>query len=85
MFNRLVLCWCTLMPAPQQPANKRVGEMIRRRRIALGLTQAQLAERVYRHDTYVGMIERGVNNISMNTLERFAKALGTSAKSLVPF
>jgi len=73
------------MPAPQQPANKRVGEMIRRRRIALGLTQAQLAERVSRHDTTVGMIERGVNNISMNTLERFAKGLGTSAKSLIPF
>ena len=73
------------MPAPQQSPNKRVGEMIRRRRLALGLTQTQLAERMSRHDTTVGLIERGVNNISMNTLERFAKALGTSAKSLVPF
>jgi transcriptional regulator with XRE-family HTH domain len=73
------------MPAAQKPVNRLVGEQIRLRRCALGLTQSQLAERMGRHYTTVSLVERGVNNISVYTLERFAKALGTSAKSLIPF
>lgn len=73
------------MPAPQKPATNRVGELIRLRRRALGLTQAQLADRVACHHTFVGLVERGVNNISVNTLERFAKALETPGRSLLPF
>jgi transcriptional regulator with XRE-family HTH domain len=73
------------MPAPQKPVNSRVGEEIRLRRCALGLTQEQLAHRADCHPTTVGLLERGVNNISVKTLERFAKALETTGKSLIPF
>lgn len=51
----------------------------------IGLTQEQLAEHVPCHPTYVSMLERGQYNISIATLERFAKALKTTGKSLIPF
>ena len=46
-----------------------VGERIRRRRTELGLTQAQLAEKINRAVKYCADIERGTCGMSIDTLK----------------
>jgi transcriptional regulator with XRE-family HTH domain len=54
---------------------RRLGAALRDQRIALGLSQADLADRLHSNLTYVGRVERGEQNITMKTLERFLTAL----------
>jgi transcriptional regulator with XRE-family HTH domain len=56
----------------------RLGAAIRERRRAIGLSQELLAERIDCHRNYVGTIERGEQNITIDLLVRFARALETS-------
>lgn len=53
-----------------------VGGNIRRRRMAIGLSQEVLAERAELHRTYIGSVERGERNISLENICRIADALG---------
>jgi transcriptional regulator with XRE-family HTH domain len=52
-----------------------VGGAIRALREARGLTQEQLADLASVHRTYVGSVERGERNVTVETLSRFAEAL----------
>ncbi len=61
---------------------RRLGSEIRKRRIALGLSQEQLAERVDCHRNYVGNVERGEQNVTVDMVARFARALGAEIASL---
>ena len=54
---------------------KKLGEAIRGRRKALALSQEGLAEVVDCHRNFVGRIERGEQNPTVDMLVRFAKAL----------
>ncbi|WP_052262824.1 helix-turn-helix domain-containing protein [Chromobacterium violaceum] len=56
---------------------------VRRRRLALGLSQEELAEQAGVHRTYVGMLERGEKNVTIYNIERIAAALNVSAASLL--
>jgi transcriptional regulator with XRE-family HTH domain len=56
---------------------------LRRLREGLGLSQEALADRASLHRTYVGSVERGERNISIDNIERLAHALGVSAASLL--
>ena len=56
--------------------NKRIGQLIRLHRKQAGLTQEQLAERVNTSFSYVGALERGERNVTIQTLDRIATALG---------
>lgn len=58
------------------------GQAIRRRRLALGLSQEQLAERAGLHRNYVGFLERGERNASLATLFGLARALELSLGDL---
>ena len=64
---------------------KPLGESIRKRRLALGLTQEELAEKADLHWTYISGIERGVRNVSIVNLFHIATALGVRVRDLVKF
>lgn len=53
----------------------RVGQNIKRIRLAKGLSQEKLAETSGFHRTYVGSVERGERNVSLLSLDKIAKAL----------
>jgi transcriptional regulator with XRE-family HTH domain len=56
---------------------------LRREREALGLSQQALANLAGRHRTYVGSVERGERNISIDSVEALARALGVEAADLM--
>lgn len=51
---------------------------VRERRLALSLSQEELAERAGVHRTYIGMLERGEKNVTIYNIERVAGALGVA-------
>ncbi len=61
----------------------RLGQVIRQRRKKLGFSQESFAERVGLHRTYIGAIERGERNISLQNLIRISGSLDLSLSSLI--
>jgi transcriptional regulator with XRE-family HTH domain len=59
------------------------GAIVRARRLALSISQEELAARAKVHRTYIGSVERGERNISLLNIHALAKALGTTAGSLL--
>ncbi len=51
------------------------GNKVRKERNKLGLSQEELAARAGVHRTYIGMIERAEKNITLENIEKVAKAL----------
>lgn len=62
---------------------ERVAGRVRALRKARKLSQEALADLCNLHRTYVGAIERGERAITLNTLERLAKALGINPEDLI--
>lgn len=60
-----------------------LGRVVAERRIQLGLTQAQLAERCDLSDSYIGCIERANRKISLESLLALSKALHLSPNDLL--
>jgi len=59
------------------------GERIRNRRRELGISQEELAFRSGLHRTYVGSVERGERNLSLENIFVFAKSLGCEPYDLL--
>ncbi|BAN36842.1 putative transcriptional regulator (plasmid) [Sulfuricella denitrificans skB26] len=57
------------------PARQRFAINLRKARLMRGISQEELAELAELHRTYVGSVERGERNISIDNIERLAKAL----------
>lgn len=62
---------------------KKFGEKIRSIRKKKGLSQEELSFRASLHRTYISDIERGSRNVSLENIEKIAKALGISTKDLL--
>jgi transcriptional regulator with XRE-family HTH domain len=60
-----------------------IGKAIREARQKNGLSSLQLGERMGNRRQVVWKVETGFNNPGLEIIERFAKALGTSASDLV--
>ena len=61
---------------------KAVGQRIRNYRTQKGLSQEKLAELSGCHPTYIGQLERGEKNATLESIERIAAALGISLSKL---
>lgn len=66
-----------------QTAQNKLGSAIRRLRAELGLSQEVLAELSGLHRTYVGGIERGERNVSLENIVRIAHALKVTPSQLL--
>ncbi len=62
---------------------KRFGRKVREERVKKNLSQEKLAEKAGLHRTYIGMVERGEKNITLNNIEKIAKALKISISALL--
>lgn len=58
------------------------GYKVKSKRLALGLSQEELAVKAGVHRTYIGMIERAEKNITLSNIEKIAKALGVEISTL---
>ena len=56
----------------------KLGKRIRQIREAMKISQEELAERSGLHRTYIGSVERGERNLSIEAINKIAKALEVS-------
>lgn len=61
---------------------KLVGQRIRNYRTQLGLSQEKLAELSRCHPTYIGQLERGEKNATLESIERVSSALNVPLSKL---
>jgi len=64
-------------------SNRRVAKRVRQMRRAKRWSQEVFAERCGLHRTYIGMIERGEGNITLDTLDLLAAALQVPSSALL--
>lgn len=61
----------------------RLGRVIRRHRLAAGLSQEALAERADLHHNHVDFVERGLRSPTVEALARIGRAGGVPASRLL--
>lgn len=72
------------MPTARQIARRKAfGQRLRALRTPLGLSQEQLANLAGMDRTYVGSVERGERNISLDNIWTLADALGVHPRDLI--
>lgn len=67
----------------QGAARKVLAGNLRRLRRKRGVSQERLADRALLHRTYVGSVERAERNISIDNMEKLARALGVPIAELL--
>ena len=60
-----------------------IGKRIKNKRIELGFTQEQLAERTSLTETYIGAIERATSKCSIETLLKISQALNMNMDYMI--
>jgi transcriptional regulator with XRE-family HTH domain len=65
-----------------QDIQKAFGKKVRELRLKKALSQEKLAELSGLHWTYIGSVERGERNISLNNIKKIADALEVKASDL---
>lgn len=61
---------------------KTIGQRIRNYRTQKGLSQEKLAELAGCHPTYIGQLERGEKNATLESVEKIASAMDISLSEL---
>lgn len=63
---------------------KQLGKRIKELRLKAGFSQEELAAKAGLHRTYMSDIERGERNVSVENIEKIAKALSVKSSDLLP-
>jgi transcriptional regulator with XRE-family HTH domain len=71
------------MNKSDSPLRRALANTLRELRAERGLSQEQLADEAGLHRTFVGAVERGERNISIDNIGKLAKALGVPASTLL--
>ncbi|MCH7481084.1 MAG: helix-turn-helix transcriptional regulator [Chloroflexi bacterium] len=71
------------MVSQKKAARKLFAQNLRSMRLSQGLSQEALAGLAGLHRTYIGSVERGERNISLDNMERLAIALGIPVYKLL--
>lgn len=66
-----------------ESARKSFAENLRKTRVALGLSQEDLAEKAGLHRNYVGGVERAERNVAVDNMEKLAAAVGKTIAQLL--
>lgn len=67
----------------KESARQRFARNLKAKRTDLGISQEALAEEAGLHRTYIGSVERAERNVSIDGMERLAKALGLDIADLL--
>jgi transcriptional regulator with XRE-family HTH domain len=59
------------------------AQNLRKARLACRYSQERLAELSELHRTYIGSVERGERNVSIDNMERLAEAVGRDLRDLL--
>ena len=70
------------MPRPQPSIRALLGRRVRELRTAAGLTQEKLAFRANLDRSYLGQVERGEINVSIDNIGKIARGLRVSPAAL---
>ena len=62
---------------------KKLGKNLRKIRLAKGMTQSDLCEKIGADVSYISNVENGNKNPTLSTIERIAKALDVSLDDLM--
>ena len=68
---------------PQMDLSDAFAVVLKRRRTAKKLSKEGLAQRAALHQTYVGLLERGLRNPTIDTANSLAEALGLSLSDMI--
>lgn len=68
---------------PHENGVRKIGQKIREQRLAIGISQEELASAAGLHRTYIGSIERGERNVSLQNIVAIARALSVSPSVLL--
>lgn len=60
----------------------KLGKRVRTLRKQRGWSQEEFADKAGLHRTYIGSVERGEQNVSIDNIERIAKTLGITIEGL---
>lgn len=74
--------WAEAPYRPMATLRTRLGRAVRRLRTEAGYSQESFADKCGLHRTYMGSVERGEVNISLDNLERVSRGLGISVGQL---
>lgn len=64
--------------------SKEFGRLVRQQRELKGWSQDELAHRADLHRTYIGSVERGERNITLESAYRISQALQLQLKDIIP-
>ncbi len=67
----------------REPIIRRFGHAVRKRRVEAGFSQESLARAAKVHPTYISLIERGLRDPRLTSVQKIARALNISCAELV--
>jgi ribosome-binding protein aMBF1 (putative translation factor) len=70
-------------PVARQDISNTFGAVVKKHRLAKGLSQESLAEKADVHHTYISLLERGQRVPGIDVAERIARAFGMKLSQLV--